>query len=56
MALTLIAYGGAAVTAVACLRVLIALRRNEPRQLMQGWLAIMLLAPALVFLVYRLAS
>jgi hypothetical protein len=54
--LTIVAILGALVTLVACVRMLIALKRNEPRDTVMGWFAIMVIAPLVVFGLDRVMS
>ena len=47
---------GAVITAFACARVLLALRRGQPREVVIGWFGVMLAAPIIVLLVDRLTT
>ena len=55
-ALQLVALLGAAFTILAIVRVLVLLRRQAPRELVIGWLALMLLAGVAVFAIQRAAA
>lgn len=49
-----VAVFGIAATLFACARMLLALRRNAPREVVSGWIALMIASALVVFAVNRL--
>lgn len=55
MLIGVLAAAGSIVTLFACVRMVMAVRSQQPREVVVGWFTIMLAAPIIVFAIDRVA-
>lgn len=56
MVIATVAAIGALLTVIACVRMIMALVRNEPRETVMGWFALMLIVGVAVFAIDKVFS